>query len=105
MVTTIWQAAYALASGFSSLMGYAFINVKNSPGSLRGWQWLHILVGILSASSTGMPNFPLHALHQTYPDSMFSHHLDLPTRLPNKSQMGDRRRESQVRGTCARQRP
>lgn len=53
MVTTIWQAAYALAAGFSSLMGYAFINVKDSPGNLHGWQWLHILVGILSASSTG----------------------------------------------------
>ncbi|KAF2008629.1 MFS general substrate transporter [Aaosphaeria arxii CBS 175.79] len=54
MVTTVWQAAYALASGFSSLMGYAFINVKNSPGNLHGWQWLHILVGILSASSAAI---------------------------------------------------
>lgn len=51
MVTTIWQACYALASGFLSLMGYAFINVTGS--RLAGWQYLHILVGILSASSTG----------------------------------------------------
>lgn len=53
MVATIWQAAYAIASGFSSLMGYAFINVKSSPGTLHGWQWLHILIGILSATSAG----------------------------------------------------
>lgn len=51
MVTTVWQAAFGAAQGFSSLMGYAFIRVGNSHG-LHGWQWLHVLVGILSLSSS-----------------------------------------------------
>ncbi|KEF52353.1 uncharacterized protein A1O9_11593 [Exophiala aquamarina CBS 119918] len=51
MVTTVWQAAFGAAQGFSSLMGYAFIQVDNTR-NLRGWQWLHILVGILSLSSS-----------------------------------------------------
>lgn len=51
-ITTIWQAMFAVAGCFSSLMGYAFLKVDNTNQTVHGWQWLHVLVGILSLSST-----------------------------------------------------
>lgn len=93
MVTTVWQAAFGVAQGFSSLMGYAFSKVDNNH-NLHGWQWLHILMGILSLSSSRKSNErnPSSGLTLTY-----SHHLGVPPRFANQSSLGYQGRKSQIR--------
>ena len=51
MITTIWQAAFGIAGIISSLLGFGFIHLNNATSKLHGWQWLHIVVGLISLGS------------------------------------------------------
>ena len=84
MVTTVWQAAFGAAQGFSSLMGYAFLKVDNRY-KLYGWQWLNILVGILLIAQA-VSRDKICACSVLTLD--YSYHLVFSSRLANQSSLG-----------------
>jgi hypothetical protein len=53
MVSAIWQSMSAFASSIVSIMAWGFYQVDDDVAGLRGWQWLIICLGIMSAISTG----------------------------------------------------
>ena len=52
MITTYWQGAFGVAGVISGFLGYGFIHVDNATRKVHGWQWVHVIVGILSFASS-----------------------------------------------------
>lgn len=52
-ISAIWQSMVALATAISSLMAWGLYQVKYNGGpGLRGWQWLLLVIAILSFIGT-----------------------------------------------------
>ncbi|WOO79139.1 putative transporter [Vanrija pseudolonga] len=45
-VGTMWQCMLGLSTIITSLLAYGFFHIEN--GKLKSWQWLHVMIGLIS---------------------------------------------------------